>query len=70
MSCSRISKLMTRPSVILLGLVLLAMAGAISGSPVPDSAESIKDKLNSTADSAKGFFERVKNTFTGKVDKE
>lgn len=69
-STSKISKMMTKPSVILLGMVLLSMACAISANPLPDEATKFNDSVNSAASSAKDFFTRLVNTFTGKADKE
>lgn len=65
MACSTISKMVSRPSLVLLGLVLLAMAVSISGNPIPDS-ESVGENIKDSVNSAKNFIDRAQNTFTGK----
>lgn len=69
---SKVSKMVSRPKFILLGVVLLALASSISGNPVPDQETSQKfnEAVNETANQAKDFVDRAKNTFTGKATNE
>lgn len=70
MACSK-SLYTPRPSVILLGLFVLASLGTtfhVQASPVPDNGKSVEAHFNDGVKAADDFIQRAKNTFTGRAD--
>lgn len=71
MACSKSTLFFQRPSVILLGLVIILAASGTSllaqGSPIPDDS-NFEAKLNDAVKTTDDFITRTKNTITGKAE--
>jgi hypothetical protein len=76
MSSKKMASTLLRPSSVLaVTFVLLALCGTsmkVSGNPLPADekgvGENIKDQYDQAKTQAQDFFERAKNTFSGKAD--
>jgi len=70
-------KILRPSSILFAGFVLIAVCGTsmrVYGNPLPQDGDGIKkdvtDAVNDASSKVQDFFQRAKNTFTLKADKE